>query len=336
MKLPYDYDEKEAFEKGFGDYYRDHIVPIGLEHEATRDKQRDLHIYRIGVACLASISGIFLLLMSGFFAKAGRKAGDFIIAIAMVCWWAIVRRPRTQYFTAVKQDILPLILQFFGVQSYQAKGAIDKEAYVRHGLDSTVIQKTRAEDVICFEKDGVQIQLAEKTAWDFNKNTGDLFITMTFQQPFKATLAIISKEYFVFDSGWAARRGRVKRIIRDMKRVNDYAERHKLQFDIYSNNAEQAKLWLNEHFFQELRELNDVFDKKGMMCSMRDNQLFVQIHTHCDLFEVANSYNNAIANAYDIRRLLKEVDFTLKMTDMIKRRAEILHGSHELQSAPLS
>ncbi len=317
MLFPYRYDEEEEFEKGFAEYYEKHIVPIGKKHEPSRNKRQIIHFFNIIIAGATGLGTSWAIIKSAWFAKAAsnnRKSGNILLLPPMFCWWFFVHRPRRKYFNALKEDIVPLILKFIGDFKYSVSGNISEKILKTHtGYSPTGFNMFSCEDVISYNNDGYYCTILERTFWDIKKPTGKIFIYIKSKQSFGIDAVIISRKRDKTNKITDAKLLKKRKLNTSPILVNSTFDKF---FKLHTNN-DQINKWISESFIKTLINLNYVFDKDGLVFSVKDNSIFIELESSGNFFEVGTSHNVPVANVSDIRNLLKELIASKNLVDEI-------------------
>lgn len=328
MKLPYEYIETEDFEKGFADYYKHNIVPLALKHEPGRKSKRWINVFNVLLAiALGSISVKAIYTSAWFIKSTAHKKGNILLLPPIFFWWLLVRRPRVKYFTALKIEVLPKILAFFGAFHYLPNGSTKHKIsfhYWQHSMEEVWVE---SEDLITFKKDGITVQLFERTSQGIYKFSGKLFILLQVPNRFSAEMLIFSKPRYKGDDG------KQKKALSQRDNLFKIEVEHQAfnkLFNVYTSNGKTARQWLNAEFINELLVLDSVFEKKGVTCSIRGRELLVELETEHNLFEVARCYDNPIVNASDIKKLLKETDFIMGIVNRLCQHSNTLNPENAL------
>lgn len=316
MKLPYEYIETEPYEKGFADYYKEHIVPLSLKCEQSRKFKKKQYKFNILLAILTGGIDIVTVIKSAWFIKFASSArkgpGQLLLLIPIVTWWLIVRRPKVQYFSTKKAEFVPKILKFFGDFQYREKSYLIDETISKHKYFLPTANIWKGEDYISYENNKINVQILERTSKNFFKHTGQLFLVLKFPMDLKMDLLIGSKnvEHFKMLFNQARKR-------RNLKTFDGTCNKSNQLFYIAAKNKNMVNTLLSNEVVSMLEKFNEVFQNKGLIFSVIDNQIFVKLNTYHNLFEVGQCYNNPIANANAIKNFIRELHYTKKLVDEI-------------------
>lgn len=319
MLTPYKYEETEPYEKGFANYYEQNIVPLAQKFEPIRKKKKIQHIGNITFALLSGLGSSWLIAKSTWFLQSrARKKGNILILPPMLSWWLCVKTPQIKYFNSVKKEITPLILEFMGSFEYSVYEKLDTSLFKLHLGYQFFLKKYKCEDVISYEKNGFKCKIIEKTFWDIFGTTGKVFILLEANHTFPVDAVIENNNRHKED------KKRLRSLVKKRNLNNkptalnsDFDENFLLYLSETNNNIE----WISDSFIKELTLLNQVFDQQGLIFSIKDKQIFVELESKSNLFETGYSYSPPAVNAIDIKRLLKELDFVIKLADILSERA---------------
>lgn len=321
MFLPYRYTEEEDFEKGFAQYYHEHIVPLGEKHNPKRKKRQIFHHMSAVTAVISGFGMSFLMIKSAWFAKlaqGNRKSGIILLLPPIFLWWFLVQRPRRKYFQALKEDIVPKILKFFGDFKYSVSGDISEHLFSTHTGYNYLFKLFSCEDVISFKKNDLSCTVLERTFWDIKKPTGKVFIYIKSKHSFDVDAVIISKARDkVFRA--ADKKLLIKRNLNcSAALVGLFFDEH---FLMHTNDVRINKL-LSEEFIKNLMLLNSVFDKDGMVLSIKNNEIFIELESKGNLFEIGTNHSVPVANPADIRNFLRELTTIKSLVDNLAQAVQ--------------
>ncbi len=313
MYLPYKYIEEEDFEKGFAQHYEEHIVPLAQKHDRKRPQRLLIDYTNIFAALTSGLGTSFFIFKSVWFAKyaqSSRKAGQILLLPPMFFWWLIVHLPRRKYFQAIKKELVPEILKFYGVFKYSESGEISKRILYTHTSYTPLLNSFSCEDIISFKKDDLSCTIVEKTYWDMKQPLGKVFMYIKSNYSFDIDAVIISKT-----------RARLadKKILKRRKLTSKSALISPIfnkNFRMHTNDLRINKL-LSENFINTLNHLNSVYDQDGLVFSIKDNEIFIELESKGNLFEIGEKHNVAVANSTDIRNFLHELTATFKLIETI-------------------
>jgi hypothetical protein len=324
MKLPYEYSETEQFEKGFAEYYKRNILPLADKHEPIREKNKIKNYFNMLCGGCCGLGASWLVFKSAWFAKAANsngKTSNILLIPPLFFWWLFVRRPINHYFNAVKTDVLPLALKFMGDFTYSAKGNIPIDLLFFHTGYATWGMADRCEDIITYTKDDSICKIFEKTTKDIKKNIGVLYIYFKFQNSLNVDAIIQSKHN---DSQLSFVQNRLRKK-RELTQELTYKHEFDDNFELYIKDQVKP-IWLTDGFIKELLKLNKLFDKQGLTFSILNNEMFIHLPSHQNLFEAGSCYDHPAINASDIKKLLGELNFVINITDEIHKRGQKITG----------
>ena len=324
IRLPYEYMETESYEKGFAEYYQKYIVPLAIKYEEKRIKNQIKNRINIAIAVIAGFAGI------SFFAKfvvpklvvhSSRGKGNILLIPPILSWWFFVRRPKRKYFTALKKDIIPLVLKFLGDFNYQASGYLSSEIIGTHTGYYEAINIFPCEDIISYRKKEFYCRIIERTFWDLNKSVGNVFLYFEFADNSGLDIVIFSKKLNDNHTGLNKKLLTRRNLEKNIILGNTKFDQH---FKLYAQEQEKTINWIEDDFIDELVYLDNAFNKDGLVFSIKDNQVFATLGSNQNLFEAGTSYNDPTANAADIKNLLKEINFTINLVEIINKRIQSL------------
>ncbi len=320
MLLPYEYHETEEYERGFAEYYQKHIVPLAAKYEPVRRRKRILHFGNIGLALGAGLGGSWMILKSSWFLKGARRGGQILFLPPVISWWVFVRRPRNNYFKVMKKEVVPLVLKFIGNFTYQTNQKLPKAVTVRHtGHGGLLAKSISCEDHIIFHHNNIQCEIYEYTQWHIWKRTGKLFMLFTAQYYFAADVVIFSKAK-PNEDGFHYKELKYRR---SLKKCNQFIN-HTFctHFELYLPDflPNQNLDWITEEFTNNLLELNSTYDREGLVFSIKNDSVCVQMENALDLFEPGKCYSVPAINAHDIKQLLGELHYATKLAEYISHQ----------------
>ncbi len=337
MLLPYSYTEEEDFEKGFSSYYTEHIVPLAKKHEPHRTKHRNWHVANMVMASVTGLGTSWMIVKTAWFAKAASgnsKSGNILLLPPIFCWWFFVQRPRKKYFSALKEDIVPVILKFIGNFQYSVTGSISERILEKHTGYSSSFNLFSCEDIISFEKHGYSCTILERTFWDIKKPTGKVFLYIGSKQCFNVDAVIFSKNRDKRYAHVDQRLLKKRKLNKESAFVN--SEFNQL-FSLHTNDP-RINTWLSQQsFIQILIELSTVFDRDGMVFSVKGNSIFIELESLGNLFEVGTNHDVIIANPNDIRNLLKELKTAMHLIESLSEIVPVNHDGEisEAKNKPM-
>ena len=361
MKLPYEFVETEPHEKGFADFYKKAIVPLAEKHNDEFNRRWYVNLFNKSLAVTSEIVLTLVTIKYLFFANSLPKAMAALGANAyfppFISWWLLVHRTNKEYFSAIKQEVIPVILKFKGEFAYYTNRKFPVEELNNYNLFSKEDFSTaKCDDFIEYKDDQILLRIFENIKWSFR---GPSYTYLTFEYPynFPGEAIIYSKKL---------KKQHEKRILKylsihnkknykdnfsptddlsisQLKRKKDsvykaFKERSFLQdtyndlFYIFSNNEEVEKLFCNE-FIEYLTYIGYLFEDDGLILSVKKNYLVIEIPTKIDLFEIVTDYDTPLLNAIGIKWLLKELYLAIETVDMInsiiKRNSENIKHAAE-------
>ncbi len=351
--MPYKYKEEYPFEEGFAQYYEKYIVPLAEKYEVERIKQRDGLFKRQIIAVISGIGLSVLMVKSKIFHSNGRQshgAAKALLLPPIVAWWFFIRRPRNNYFDALKEEVLPKILAFMGEFHYEVKGKFHYSVIQEHvGLANFMYGIAACEDIITYKKEGVQCRIYERTFWTIHDGlksgyVGSIFIELTAPFDFEIDAVIFDKENEKFHQKLIKKRGLVGEKIPisgefdevfslyQRQEKKDVVAPQETLDDIFSSAQREEEIakteppkWLEQEFINELYEMNKLFDRTGLSFSIKGNKIVLQLQTKRNLFEPGTSFDDLVFNEKDIKALLKELDFVIKLSDKVCERGVTLN-----------
>ncbi|MEZ5692216.1 MAG: DUF3137 domain-containing protein [Rickettsiales bacterium] len=326
---PYTFVETEPYEKGFAAYYTEHIVPIAKTYEKNRKNIIKKNRVNALLAVTTGIGSSFAMIKSAWIVKTiskTRKGGRLLLIPPLICWWFFVRRPKRKYFSGQKEKVMRPILKFMGDFNYESSGNLPAKIIANHTGYFGTANIFPFEDHISYRKGKVSCKIFERTGIVF------LYFELTDNIGIDAVLTS-RKEKGVLsrtqtDELYASLKKRLLKRRKLNKKPTYIDPKFDQYFDLYLKYGELDTSWITDKFTDELISLNKAFDKEGMLFSIKDNQVFVELETQHNLFEVGTSYSEHSINAQNIKKLLKELDFTINLTNLINKRLENIQLSY--------
>jgi len=186
IRLPYEYTETEPYEKGFSEYYQKHIVPLAAKYEEKRKRNKEKNKLNIILAITSGLAGMWLMAKS--LPLRGRNSGKSLILPPIVSWWFFVRRPKRKYFTAQKEEVLPLVLKFMGDFNYKSSGYLSPPIIATHTGYYEATNIFQCEDFISYKNENVYCKIFERVFKDVSISIGKIFLYFEFAENFNIDL----------------------------------------------------------------------------------------------------------------------------------------------------
>ena len=317
MYMPYEYREQGNFDEGFTAYYEKNIIPLAKKYEAKRPYKKAHDYLNIFTAITTGLGTSYAILKSSWFlkfAQKGRKSGNLLILPPMLSWWFFVYSSRRKYFLAVKTEIVPIILNFFGDCKYFPESTLGVRTLDTHTGYYKSFNVFKCEDIISFEHQGLLCQVFERTFWDFKQPTGQIFIYINSETHFGIDAVIFSKgrkNASVIDKRLLKKRN----LFHSPAFVNADFDFHR-HFRLHTTDTEINR-WLTQRFFESLSSLKDAYGQSGLVFSVKDRSVLIQIDSKGNFFEIGQNHNLPVANQKDIRKFLEEVHTTLGLVEAL-------------------
>jgi hypothetical protein len=328
--LPYEYIETEPYEKGFAEYYKEHIATLAVKYEPKRQQRKFGDVANIITAIAVGSGGVVLLVKSGLLNNAGRKGGRAIIFPPLLAWWFFVRRPRRRYFTALKEEVIPIILKFMGDFKYKPYGKVPDFLFKIH-LIKTLF---KFEDIITYIKNDVKFTISEQAFWGVYKYSGSIYLAIECKKTFDIDLFIASNKIKQFvdrqDLGIASGLKKAHNNFLKKRNFNTKSfsvnDRFNQAFELYTLEVVDERVvgWLSDDIINWLIALDNSFEGRGIQLSIKHNQILLILSNAQNSFEAANSYNECTFNARDTKKLLKELNSAINTLDFMEKIANQL------------
>lgn len=339
MKLPYEFIETEEYEKGFAEFYKERIVPLAPEHEKYRKKQWFTESFLMVFSIIAGVAISFYVGKSSWFLELAKEDGRAFYALIFppfFAWFFLVIKPRRKYFNTLKQQVAPVILEFYGNFTYNDKGYLSETDVPKHCIfDDAVLGTFPCEDIITFQVDGICVQIMEKTSWEPLQYHGHVYMIFTYPFKFEGEALIIGKKSKRrFNSGKKAELEHRNKTLKKRKKGTIYFSRERLlkknftqnefneHFDYYSNDYGLDQLFC-EYFMAELINLGKAYEGDGLLLSVTENQILLEIESHQNLFEIGSSYDFPVFNHYEIKQFIKDLHVSRLIAEKINNFVQI-------------
>ena len=246
--------------------------------------------------------------------------------------WAWVTKPKRQYASAYKRDILPDIAGLFGNFSYDVKGEIPMEAM----KPSKIVPKYtsyNSEDFFSGEYKNVGIQFSEiKLTKKSGKHTRTVFdglaILLTSGTRKFHGHTILTKDQGKLGS-WFTKQ------FSGLERANLVDPEFEKLFDVHTTDQVEARYLIDPMIVENLKALYKEYHGTQMMAAFYDDHFLILIGSKDNHFEPASietpATNNEglLAMKREIGQIMSIID-RLSLIDKRKRRAA------EAQKAPPS
>ncbi len=293
----------------------------GLDQE--RESQRNELLFRVAVAVLGAgaLAVVSALAAVGTFGAALADLDVLIYAIPPVVaaiglgFWSI--QPRQRYISTYKTQVLPVIAGTLGSFRYDESGKID----LGRLQGSTLLPRHddyKSEDKFTGSYKGVDIELAE-VKMTREQGSGKDRKTVTV---FKGLFALLSthkpvngKTVIKRDAGaianWLGEKfGGMDRVALEDPAFED-------RFEVYGSDQIEARYLLTPAFMERLTTLAGHMGDGRLQAAFYDDQLFVMVPHHKDLFEPPSIFTSVL-KAPGVARISREFGDVLSIIDILK------------------
>ncbi len=182
----------------------------------------------------------------------------WLVLFPLVIGFVIIFRPSTLYKKRVKDEILPLVCQFFGSLQYEGTGGISSDAVASSQLFKRY-NRFHAEDYIHGEYESVPMRLQELTLKRKRKKSEELvFSGIYFEAEFPKTFK--GETYILRERGRFANWSRniVDNDGKTLEQVKLEDPRFESIFEVYSNDQVEARYLLTTSLMERLLDLMEI------------------------------------------------------------------------------
>lgn len=305
----YRYKETAPYEKGFAEYYQEHIVPLSQAYEPQRKSyKRFLLLGILNIFSVLIISLAVLFLYAEWVGYVDPETGELAILIPIWAYFFFKYRRRLRFFATAKEKIIPKILAYYGEYRYRSEIRLLKNYYTPHDLIMADGDKGQ-KDFIWFEKNDFIFSCIEQIAeGEANKlfisvempfNDGDDFLIRN--QGVKYSL-IGAEKPDSLGYCWGTKR------LRKLRNLKTDIEKFDKECVLFSNDKcrEKANMLLADSFIDYIIRLNTLFEKEGFFFSIKGESVLISLSSGQDLFEIGENYDEPVANAAATKKFLKE------------------------------
>ncbi|MGB2220525.1 MAG: DUF3137 domain-containing protein [Henriciella sp.] len=314
------FTEETAHEAGFSAHYDRHIRHRVVDFETTRKASVASFQSRLVILCAT----ILLVIGGHYFGYSGLSESNSLLPFTLVASALLLAvgavftyAPLAHYRSAVKNQIFPLIIEFFGPFEYQPAPGERVRPLKPFGIvpDYTI---EKNEDRFVGNYLGVPIELFE-TELVLKRKTGRKERSVTV---FKGVMVLldIHKKF----SGQTLIRKDAGRITNWFRAATDRLERVRLEdvefeseFAVYSDDQIEARYLLTTSFMQRLLALRTRYGGKAIECSFYQNKLLMMVPMRLNLFEPGSVFETEDF-IDDARSLLRELHSIFQIIDALK------------------
>jgi len=284
--------EREEFYK----YFDNVIVPSVQEMESRRKK----YLFWFLAICSLVIAWIVLLITGQMpFAYKG-EYGIFICVLVLgVC------APMLMYYKQSKENILPVLIGYFGNFTYLFRPDISESA-IQAGRIMKKYDKLSTDDGFEGTYDEIPVKIIEYTRFEHKKRRKNDMDVMVYQPQGHGIIfsAKMNKNFqgqtiVVKDKGILNKLARYKGLMR----VGLESPEFEKAYEVYSDNQIEARFILTPVMLEYMMELKKIFPKTEF--SFFNNQLQVNIEMKENFFE-CSSFFRSIINKKRIEKIFKQ------------------------------
>lgn len=285
--------QKKALRAGFDIYWAETLAPALAKKEALRKKYLSQFFTMLAISFLL----IPLMMMLAHFTgnkNAFYSNGNVIfLLIAGVVF--ILQRPYHNYKKRIKQDIMPLFIEYFKGFSYH-----NGEGLSRDELEDSFIfprfDTYQADD--CFEGvyQDVKMRVMEERLKVYRRTKHghrevDVFKGVAVEYELKKYLKFIT--IVLKDSGIFNRFKRVG----NLERVRLEDVKFEKMFEVFGNDQIESRRLLTPVFMERIIRLKDLYHGKSVQFCFQNGKLLIAIETNQDMFEPFSFFKTNINRA---------------------------------------
>lgn len=285
--------EKEEFYK----YFERVIVPSVRNQENKRKK----YLALFTCICLLVVAWIVLLVMGVIpFVYKGEFGFFICILVLGVC------APMFLYYKQSKENILPVIIGYFGQFTYLFRPELS-EQILSAGRIMRKYDKLTTDDGFEGNYDEIPVKITEYTLFDYKKRKKDNVEMMVAEKKDHGIIfsAKMNKDFqgqtiVVKDKGIFNKLARYKGLMR----IGLESPEFEKAYEVYSDNQIEARYILTTVMLEYMLELKKIFPK--IEYSFFDNQLQINIEMKENFFE-CSSFFRSVINKKRIEKIFKQL-----------------------------
>jgi hypothetical protein len=288
-----EYIEELPIEKGFAEYYQQHILPHSDELEKARQKSLKLFI---GACFLTLLMVLGLLYLNRhqdivtMLASYYKDLPDYVLAAAFMISSAALYYPFKLFSKAVKTDLFRDLFKFFDGFVFKNSGHDPEESYGKFDLipDYNVYESKGIINGAHSEVDFSAEELTLKEVRRSSKSSSTkivfrgMIIVFEFNKKFNGR-TLVKKDLGIFNSLNKVKRDKLERV----KLEDPVFEK---MFEVYSEDQIEARYLLSTSFMERLMSLSKLFDNAKLECSFFDNRLLLLVPTKKHFFSVPSFF----------------------------------------------
>ncbi len=250
------------------------------------------------------------------------NVGDFWPAVIglllIVGLWVWTYLPISKFRTAIKQEIYPLIFEFFdGGFSYDKGGHFTVDSLKPSGIIPSYDDEY-TEDSVRGAYKGVDLELTEAKMTETrgsgkNRHTVTVFRGMFVL--FNVHKSFDGKTIIKTDKGAIANWFGDK--FSSLENVDLEDPVFEKKFEVYSDDQVEARYLLTPSFMQRLLDLTGLLGGTKVQASFYDNRLLLMISSRENRFETGSAFKPATF-VDEINTILKEMSLIFQMIDTLK------------------
>lgn len=313
------FDEIHPHEKGFGAFFADEIAPILDDVESARIEARKVFNQRLLICILAAIptAAALFVFSSVFFDSdvSDGTTGTLAIAIVGAVWW--VNKPRKDFLIAFKRRILRPVANFLSFHFWP-----DGRDFCAGFGDTGILHdhdEREFEDAFAGEHLGVDLNFEEVELINVSHDSKGRKRRTTVFDGIAATIQMNKR--FSGHTIVKEDRGKIGNWLIDsfnkMEAVALEDPRFEDRFEVYSNDQVEARYLLTPAFMERLYAVSQAFDDAKLRACFRDDQLYLLIPYHSDLFEAA-SLSKTVLDTDGLRKVLGQIESLRGIIDVLK------------------
>lgn len=309
-------------------HYEAHVAPLAAAFEARRQAAVDgftSRAYTIGPAAVVA----FLAALWIFMTVAGGHLFFIAVTGGLLGWgtWWFVSRPLEDYKTAVRGEVFPRIVSFFGPDFQYSRDCPWTMSRLSNSNMFDNFDDETLEDYIRGSYKGVSIELVEalltkevsngKSRRTVEVYDGLLFL-LTPKKKFRGKI-IVKRDH---GAALNAIRGFFTTTFSDLQRVKLEDPEFENKFQVYADDQIEARRVLTTSFMQRLLDLGAVIGNNKVDCCFFDGVLLIRAPTGHNYFEPRSPFS-PVDFRKDFEKFIEEMAVIRKIVDTLKLDMDI-------------
>jgi len=323
------FEETEAYEKGFSDYFekkiKHELQPLEeLRIEKVEETEKRKGWAPIIVAIAFGVDAI--LFFAGFFhsTRANSHSEGAVFAIPLITLFLVygyIHAPENAYQAKVREILVPLLLSFFGEMRYDTEGKIGEEFLKASDIiypynDYSSLDFVHGD----YKNTGFEIESASLTRGSGKHVSlvfGGKILLLKMKKTFQGK-TIVKKDQGFFGN-WDDRRHT------KLEQIKLEDPRFEKVFEVYSTDQVEARYLLTPAFMDRLVDLAAKFRSDSIQASFFDDFLLITFSNATmqlvNLFQ-PGGLEESIINTEEIHEFLSQIRGLLSIIDILNLSSE--------------